>query len=81
MVSFSYLHASHGSDFYCFMPSSLLWSLFTFGFLLVVQKIKILEAGSFPLPKSGAKLMIYETIQHVKYHVVFIWKMSLVCFI
>lgn len=77
------LYTSHGCDFYCFMPS-LVWSLFILDFwwfFLIVQKIKILEAKSFPLPKSGARLMLYETIEHVKYHDALIWKLFLVCFI
>lgn len=43
--------------------------------LLVVQKIKILEARYFSLPESGTELMVYETIEHVKYHVTLMWRM------
>lgn len=55
---------------------------FNLDFVFMVQKIKILEAKSFPLPKSGAKLMICETIiEPVKYYDALMWEMFLVCFI
>lgn len=81
MISFSSLHASHGSDFHCFMPSSLVWSLFTFGFLFVVQEIKILGGRIFSFAKIWCKIDDIWNSRVREYHVILIWKMFLVCFI